>query len=1026
MGKPEGIRVFLRIRPYVKGLPRSLNGPSHYGRGDEPSQSYSIEHTFDNSTVHFHVDRRVEDDVVNNTQEDFQFTFRRAFEPTATQADVFNVVAKDCVMAALDGYNSTVFAYGQTGSGKTHSITGGAESYEDRGIIPRALALLYDEITRRQQHEATYSVAISYLQIYNDKGQDLLNRGKDARRLEDLPVVTIHDCGSDSDEVVLRGLAQHGAATPQDALNLLFLGDTNRLYCETPMNKTSSRSHCVFTIYLEARPHGASVVRHSKLHFVDLAGSERVAKTGVSGTVLTEAKHINLSLHYLEQVIMALSEQASGRREHVPFRNSFMTMVLRDSLGPNCRTSMLATAHPSPDQLPETISTCRFAQRVAMIKQAAQINEEVDPHLLVRKLKSEIQLLREQVAFFTKDGGGAPDRPLSDDEKLRCEEMIKRYVDDTSSAARIEGCDGDLARIYFCFAVLKRMVLSGVGGGGKTAVDDQINLDLQHEIESSRARIEALETSLKQKENEMNMLFDVLQRTHRARYNAETQTGAVRDGGRPVSVDKSDVGVHGCCNRTAVSVESSVPSLGVLESPDGGRGAQLVCGGDRHKDVGGCTTPALRAACERLAPAEATAVDEFFQKQKHLNETYDLSALTDAELLKDRAIAFEAFSRSYRQCAQVEASKKELKSRYEACKDTARQLNEVVDRIRQLKSAIQRLRAERVLQGVEEVDETERRSLEELTANKTAYNELATSLKQQKESIDAMHLFMKRAQEQLTRDFEDWFNIRQKQLNRAAGSVGGDGECAIGTGLRRLATDAKAITQVGSFANTFSGTETHANCLSASPERQGVRLTSSGIIRSPLRPHSHLQYPSEYKTPYATKAPLTGLPPLREELMTARHAWSATAPVGVVGSARGNNAGHPTNNGMTFHPDMAVGQQNCVTGVPSLISVDQNRQHPLALSSGVNGLLTNQLPSGNCIGMQSSGCVHLADRWKSGATTGHGNNDIARNNNNNGSGSTDAPNPYAPDHRSTGDVAADKQLAALYKAREALRQQLDS
>nr|CCC49380.1 putative kinesin, fragment [Trypanosoma vivax Y486] len=921
MGKPEGIRVFLRIRPYVKGLPRSLNGPSHYGRGDEPSQSYSIEHTFDNSTVHFHVDRRVEDDVVNNTQEDFQFTFRRAFEPTATQADVFNVVAKDCVMAALDGYNSTVFAYGQTGSGKTHSITGGAESYEDRGIIPRALALLYDEITRRQQHEATYSVAISYLQIYNDKGQDLLNRGKDARRLEDLPVVTIHDCGSDSDEVVLRGLAQHGAATPQDALNLLFLGDTNRLYCETPMNKTSSRSHCVFTIYLEARPHGASVVRHSKLHFVDLAGSERVAKTGVSGTVLTEAKHINLSLHYLEQVIMALSEQASGRREHVPFRNSFMTMVLRDSLGPNCRTSMLATAHPSPDQLPETISTCRFAQRVAMIKQAAQI---------------------------------------------------------------------------------------------------------QHEIESSRARIEALETSLKQKENEMNMLFDVLQRTHRARYNAETQTGAVRDGGRPVSVDKSDVGVHGCCNRTAVSVESSVPSLGVLESPDGGRGAQLVCGGDRHKDVGGCTTPALRAACERLAPAEATAVDEFFQKQKHLNETYDLSALTDAELLKDRAIAFEAFSRSYRQCAQVEASKKELKSRYEACKDTARQLNEVVDRIRQLKSAIQRLRAERVLQGVEEVDETERRSLEELTANKTAYNELATSLKQQKESIDAMHLFMKRAQEQLTRDFEDWFNIRQKQLNRAAGSVGGDGECAIGTGLRRLATDAKAITQVGSFANTFSGTETHANCLSASPERQGVRLTSSGIIRSPLRPHSHLQYPSEYKTPYATKAPLTGLPPLREELMTARHAWSATAPVGVVGSARGNNAGHPTNNGMTFHPDMAVGQQNCVTGVPSLISVDQNRQHPLALSSGVNGLLTNQLPSGNCIGMQSSGCVHLADRWKSGATTGHGNNDIARNNNNNGSGSTDAPNPYAPDHRSTGDVAADKQLAALYKAREALRQQLDS
>ncbi|PWU89774.1 putative kinesin [Trypanosoma cruzi] len=125
MGKAEGIRIFLRIRPAAEdGLSRP---PFNNSGGGVEQGTYAVEHTFDLSTVHFHVDRRLETDVVNNTREDYRFTFRRAFEPSATQEEVFNVVAKDCVLAALDGYNSTIFAYGQTGSGKTYSITGGAE-----------------------------------------------------------------------------------------------------------------------------------------------------------------------------------------------------------------------------------------------------------------------------------------------------------------------------------------------------------------------------------------------------------------------------------------------------------------------------------------------------------------------------------------------------------------------------------------------------------------------------------------------------------------------------------------------------------------------------------------------------------------------------------------------------------------------------------------------------------------------------------------------------------------------------------
>lgn len=137
----------------------------------------------------------------------------------------------------------------------------------------------------------------------------------------------------------LKNLSQHLATNEEEALNLLFVGDTNRMISATPMNLASSRSHCIFTVTVEARKAGEDTVRKSKLHLVDLAGSERVWKKGIDGQILKEAKYINLSLHYLEQVIIALQERSQGKpRHHIPYRNSMMTSVLRDSLGGNCLT----------------------------------------------------------------------------------------------------------------------------------------------------------------------------------------------------------------------------------------------------------------------------------------------------------------------------------------------------------------------------------------------------------------------------------------------------------------------------------------------------------------------------------------------------------------------------------------------------------------------------------------------------------------------------------------------------------------
>ncbi|KAJ1473474.1 Kif6 type kinesin-like protein, partial [Baffinella frigidus] len=343
--------------------------------------------------------------VVNNSKERHEFKFNKIFDMDSRQEEVFNLVAAPTVQAALDGFNGTIFAYGQTGSGKTFTITGGPERYDDRGIIPRTLSMLFGEFKRRSDYQ--YQAHVSYLEIYNDSGYDLLDPSleNNVKALEDLPKVKLME--EDDGNIHLRNLSLFLTYVVQeDALNLLFLGDTNRTTSETPMNLASSRSHCIFTIFVTACQIGTDVIRKSKIHLVDLAGSERVYKTQArpptaAGTLLKESKYINSSLHFLEMVIVALQERSNGQaRSHVPYRNSMMTSVLRDSLGGNCKTSMIATMNPDRNHTDESMSTCRFAQRVAMVSNAVKVNEEVDPQLVIRRLKKEVVDLREEIALL--------------------------------------------------------------------------------------------------------------------------------------------------------------------------------------------------------------------------------------------------------------------------------------------------------------------------------------------------------------------------------------------------------------------------------------------------------------------------------------------------------------------------------------------------------------------------------------------------------------------------------------------------
>ncbi|KAJ3219562.1 Kinesin- protein 6 [Dinochytrium kinnereticum] len=470
----SNIRIFVRMRPPRSNTKLHTTPGRYYCTNPASAQPSSSPDDPDaHAKIGFHVPKDETHGIVNNQKEAYDYRFHRVFDEKASQEEVFDYVARDVILNVMDGYNGTIFAYGQTGSGKTFTITGGAERYGDRGLIPRALQFMFKEANKRQGHH--FDISISYLEIYNESGYDLLDSTRDAKKLEDLPKVRLLE---DSDQSIhLQNLSVMPAVNEEEALNLLFVGDTNRMIAETPSNPASSRSHCIFIITVTSRREGEERIRRSKLHLVDLAGSERTSRTGINGKLFKEASYINLSLHFLEQVIIALYERGQGKRTHIPYRNSMMTSVLRDSLGGNCMTTMVATVAPEDELIDESISTCRFAQRVALISNIAHVNEEVDPRLLIAKLRREIERLKAELAIARGEKGevGWEGDVMPEYERERIKQAIDDYLTQTSSDATL--LLSDFRRIQEAFRIFKQYVLEarrreGTGGGAGEVVKE--------------------------------------------------------------------------------------------------------------------------------------------------------------------------------------------------------------------------------------------------------------------------------------------------------------------------------------------------------------------------------------------------------------------------------------------------------------------------------------------------------------------------------------------------------------------------
>ncbi|XP_073100306.1 kinesin-like protein KIN-14Q [Elaeis guineensis] len=304
------------------------------------------------------------------------FTFNKVFNPAATQEEVFSDT-QPLIRSVLDGYNVCIFAYGQTGSGKTYTMSGPKElTKEGLGVNYRALNDLF-YISEQRRDTFYYEIAVQMIEIYNEQVRDLLSNDGGNRRLE------IRNSSQKRLNVPDANLVP--VASTSDVIELMNLGQKNRAVSSTALNDRSSRSHSCLTIHVQGRDLTSGNILRGCMHLVDLAGSERVDKSEVKGDRLKEAQHINKSLSALGDVISALAQ----KNTHVPYRNSKLTQLLQDSLGGQAKTLMFVHISPEMDAIGETISTLKFADRVATVELgAAKKNKD----------NGEVKELREQIA----------------------------------------------------------------------------------------------------------------------------------------------------------------------------------------------------------------------------------------------------------------------------------------------------------------------------------------------------------------------------------------------------------------------------------------------------------------------------------------------------------------------------------------------------------------------------------------------------------------------------------------------------
>ncbi|VVA20799.1 PREDICTED: kinesin [Prunus dulcis] len=374
---------------------------------------------------------------IANKQIDRTFAFDKVFGPASQQKELYDQAVSPIVNEVLEGYNCTIFAYGQTGTGKTYTMEGGArkkngEFPSDAGVIPRAVKQIFDIL---EAQVAEYSMKVTFLELYNEEISDLLAPDESTKFIDDKSKKPIALMEDGKGGVFVRGLEEEIVCTANEIYKILEKGSAKRRTAETLLNKQSSRSHSIFSITIhikECTPEGEEMIKCGKLNLVDLAGSENISRSGAREGRAREAGEINKSLLTLGRVINALVEHSG----HVPYRDSKLTRLLRDSLGGKTKTCIIATVSPSIHCLEETLSTLDYAHRAKNIKNKPEVNQKMMKSALIKDLYSEIDRLKQEVyAAREKNGIYIPrDRYLNEEaEKKAMAEKIERMELDSES-----------------------------------------------------------------------------------------------------------------------------------------------------------------------------------------------------------------------------------------------------------------------------------------------------------------------------------------------------------------------------------------------------------------------------------------------------------------------------------------------------------------------------------------------------------------------------------------------------------------
>ena len=374
--KIERVRVSIRIRPFNEDEKR--RDPSCPLENIDPK----------NNTL-----------TIKREYDKKHFSYDHIFPMTTQQISIFETTSKEVVKSVLNGYNGTIFAYGQTGSGKTYTMVGNFDNQETKGIIPRSFDYIFNEIKKDKEHK--YNIKISFIQIYLETIQDLLEPTNKEIRIREDP----------EHGVYLEGVQWVKVNNTNECSQIFKNGEKNRITESTLMNASSSRSHAILIVKIEKniilskekiaelskesneKIKAERVMTNSYLYLVDLAGSERVKKSKAINMRLEEAKKINYSLLILGNCIQSLTET---KPTYIAYRDSKLTRLLQESLGGNAKTSLIVTISPSGYNTDETISSLNFALRAMKVQNKPIINKSVDYQALCIKLQEDLDKLNDE------------------------------------------------------------------------------------------------------------------------------------------------------------------------------------------------------------------------------------------------------------------------------------------------------------------------------------------------------------------------------------------------------------------------------------------------------------------------------------------------------------------------------------------------------------------------------------------------------------------------------------------------------